>query len=166
MYRPPPVRPALPGVVLFAALLAAGCSIRQYTIRQLGGALADSGGQTFASDDDPELIKAAAPFSLKLMESLLAADPGNDKLLLAAAEGFTEYAYAFVQPDADALEAAGPGAPGYPPRRGPPPGGGPGPPPRPPTSRCFTGRRSRGRPRSPWPRTIPPSSPIFPRPRR
>jgi len=28
-------------------------------------------GTTYASDDDPELIEAALPFSLKLMESVL-----------------------------------------------------------------------------------------------
>ncbi len=86
------------------ALSATGCSIRQYTVRQLGNALAGTSAGAFASDDDPELIKAAAPFSLKLMESLLAEDPDNDRLLLATARGFTQYAYAFVQEDADELE--------------------------------------------------------------
>ena len=31
------------------------------------------GGSAFSGDDDPELVRAAAPFSLKLIESLLAA---------------------------------------------------------------------------------------------
>ncbi len=39
------------------------------------------------------------------MESLLAEDPGNAELLQTAASGFTQYAYAFVQQDADELEA-------------------------------------------------------------
>ncbi|MGH6628885.1 MAG: TRAP transporter TatT component family protein, partial [Burkholderiales bacterium] len=50
-------------------------------------------------------IKAAAPFSLKLMESLLAESPRHRGLLLAAASGFTQYAYAFVQQDAEEIEA-------------------------------------------------------------
>jgi len=84
-------------------LALAGCTtIKRTAVNQLGDALA-AGGTTFAADDDPELIKAAAPFSLKLMESLLAENPRHQGLLLAAASGFTQYAYAFVQQDADEL---------------------------------------------------------------
>ncbi|MBI5386871.1 MAG: TRAP transporter TatT component family protein [Verrucomicrobia bacterium] len=72
-------------------------------VNKLGDALA-SGGTTFASDDDPELVKAAVPFSLKLMESLLAESPRHQGLLFASASGFTQYAYAFVQQDADETE--------------------------------------------------------------
>lgn len=77
-----------------------GCSVRRFAINQLGNALAQS-GSTFASDDDPDLIKAAAPFSLKLIESLLAETPNHQGLLLAAASGFTQYSYAFVHEEAD-----------------------------------------------------------------
>ncbi len=72
-------------------------------MNKLGNALAGSGA-TFSSDDDPELVKAAVPFSLKLMESLLAENPKHEGLLLAASSGFTQFAYAFVQEDADELE--------------------------------------------------------------
>jgi predicted anti-sigma-YlaC factor YlaD len=82
---------------------AGGCSIRRYAINKAADALAAS-GSTFASDDDPDLVKAAAPFSLKLMESLLAESPRHPGLLAAAASGFTQYAYAFVQEDADQAE--------------------------------------------------------------
>jgi predicted anti-sigma-YlaC factor YlaD len=74
-------------------------------VNKLGDALA-AGGTTFASDDDPELVKAAVPFSLKLMESLLAESPRHEGLLFATASGFTQYGYAFVQEDADELEGA------------------------------------------------------------
>ncbi|MBI3877243.1 MAG: hypothetical protein HY300_15015, partial [Verrucomicrobia bacterium] len=84
-------------------LFLPGCSVRRFAIRKLGDALAQSGG-TFASDDDPDLVKAAAPFSLKLIESLLTETPNHTGLLLAAASGFTQYSYAFVQEDADELE--------------------------------------------------------------
>src|SRR6266851_1353323 len=80
-----------------------GCSIRRYALNQAADVLAESGA-TFASDDDPELIKAAAPFSLKLMESFLAENPRHPGLLAAAASGFTQYAYAFVQQDAEEAE--------------------------------------------------------------
>lgn len=91
----------LPGVLI--ALLTAGCSVNRFAVNKLGNALAGS-GTTFASDDDPALIEAATPFSLKLMESLLAASPRHRGLLFATASGFTQYAYAFVQQDADRLE--------------------------------------------------------------
>lgn len=86
-------------------LLTPGCSLRKYAVNRVGDALA-GGGTTFASDNDPELIRAAVPFSLKLMESLLAESPRHRGLLFATASGFTQYAYAFVQMDADELEDA------------------------------------------------------------
>jgi predicted anti-sigma-YlaC factor YlaD len=90
-------------LVLFSALLLSSCSVKHYAVNQLGNALAKS-GTTFSGDEDPELIRAALPFSLKLVESLLAESPRHEGLLLAAARGFTQYAYAFVQEDADELE--------------------------------------------------------------
>lgn len=92
-----------PVVLATCALLAAGCSINRMAVNRIGDALAES-GTTFASDDDPELIGDAVPFSLKLMESLLASNPKHRGLLLATTSGFTQYAYAFVQQQADSLE--------------------------------------------------------------
>src|SRR5436190_140797 len=89
--------------VLGLAMIGPGCSIKHLAVNKLGNALASS-GTTFASDDDPELVKSAAPFSLKLMESLLAENPRHEGLLLASASGFAQYAYAFVQQDADEME--------------------------------------------------------------
>jgi hypothetical protein len=66
--------------VVFGAMLLCGCSIKRMAVNKLGDALA-AGGTTFASDDDPELVKAAVPFSLKLMESLLAESPNHLGLL-------------------------------------------------------------------------------------
>lgn len=85
-------------------LCSTGCSARRYAINKLGDALSGS-GTAFASDNDPQLIRDAVPFSLKLMESLLAESPRHRGLLLATSSGFTQYTYAFVQQDADQLEA-------------------------------------------------------------
>ena len=90
-------------LLLMLGASGAGCSVRTMAVDRLGDALG-SGGTSFASDDDPELVKAAAPFSLKMMESLLAERPGHRGLRLAAASGFTQYAFAFVQQDADELQ--------------------------------------------------------------
>jgi predicted anti-sigma-YlaC factor YlaD len=84
-------------------LAGTACSINRIAINKLGNALAAS-GTTFASDDDPELVGAAIPFSLKLVESLLASAPEHRGLLFAAASGFTKYAYGYVQQAADTLE--------------------------------------------------------------
>ena len=91
------------GCLLLVWFAGSGCSIRRYALNQASNAIAAS-GTTFASDDDPELIKAAAPFSLKLMESLLAENPKHAGLLLATTSGFTQFGYAFVQQEADQVE--------------------------------------------------------------
>jgi predicted anti-sigma-YlaC factor YlaD len=91
---------AIAGVVA----LNSGCAVRPFAVNRLGDAVA-AGGATYSSDNDPELIRDAAPFSLKLMESLLEESPQHRGLLLATASGFTQYGYAFVQEDADEIEA-------------------------------------------------------------
>ena len=95
----------LASLVLVCAIpfCLAGCSIRKFAIGKLGDALSEA-GTTYASDDDPELVRDALPFSLKMIESLLDQRPDHRGLLLAAASGFTQYAYAFVQQDADEME--------------------------------------------------------------
>jgi predicted anti-sigma-YlaC factor YlaD len=81
-----------------------GCSVRQYAMNQAADALSAS-GSAFASDSDPELVRDAAPFSLKAMESLLEQNPNHVGLLTATSRGFTQYAYAFVQQEGEELEA-------------------------------------------------------------
>ncbi|OGP20367.1 MAG: hypothetical protein A2Z26_04995 [Deltaproteobacteria bacterium RBG_16_66_15] len=60
-----------------------------------------SGGDSFARDDDPELVREAVPFALKSMESLLDSQPDHKGLLAALCRGFTQYAAAFVRQDAE-----------------------------------------------------------------
>lgn len=93
-----------PLIAVFLLVLAAGCSVKRVAINQVGNALA-SGGSTFTSDDDPDLVAAAIPFGLKMYESLLAESPRHTGLLLAAAQGFTEYSYAFVDSRIDETKA-------------------------------------------------------------
>jgi hypothetical protein len=86
-------------------LVAAGCSsLQRLVVNKAGDALAQ-GGSSYASDDDPELVWQAVPFGLKTIEGLLAQSPRNQGLLLAAASGFTEYAYGALQQEADFVEA-------------------------------------------------------------
>jgi predicted anti-sigma-YlaC factor YlaD len=88
--------------VLLLQLLPA-CSVEDYAVGKLGDALAGT-GSTFASDDDPELVRDAVPFALKLVESVLEKEPRHAGLLLAASSGFTQYSFAFVEEDADEIE--------------------------------------------------------------
>jgi len=90
-------------LVVTGALLAGGCSLRRMAVNAVGDALA-GGTSGWASDDDLDLIRDATPFALKTIESLLAESPRHRGLLLAAASGFTQYAYAFLQGEADFLE--------------------------------------------------------------
>jgi hypothetical protein len=96
-------------VVVFAALalLAGGitsCSIKRLAVKSVANSLT-SGPDVYARDDDPELIRDAIPFGLKTLESLLEVLPDHEGLLLSLCRGYTQYAYAFVQMDADEIEA-------------------------------------------------------------
>jgi hypothetical protein len=95
--------------VLLLALLSFtslnGCSVRRLAMRQVANALAQS-GSTFTSDNDPELVEDALPFSLKLMEVVLAENPEHAGLLLGLASGFTQFGYGFVQQEAERFENA------------------------------------------------------------
>lgn len=90
---------------LAGLLLTGGCSVRKFAVNKLGDSLANS-GTTFASDSDPEFVGQAVPFSLKLIEGLLAESPKHRGLLFAAASGFTQYSYVWVQQPADEIESA------------------------------------------------------------
>jgi predicted anti-sigma-YlaC factor YlaD len=91
-------------VLLIVALAPlSGCSIRRMAINSLADSLA-SQGDVFASDEDPELVRGATPFALKTVEGLLVEVPDHEGLLLTACSGFTQYAYAFIESDAELIE--------------------------------------------------------------
>jgi predicted anti-sigma-YlaC factor YlaD len=93
-------------VALAAGVLAStACSIKTMAVNKVGDALSAPGPSVYATDDDPELIRAALPFSLKTLESLLQTSPNHKGMLLTACSGFTSYANAFVQLDAEAIES-------------------------------------------------------------
>lgn len=89
--------------ILIATLFVSGCSVKQIAVNSLGDALSGD-GTVFSADDDPVLVGDALPFSLKLMESILAETPKHEGLLTALTSGFTQYAYGWVQLDADEIE--------------------------------------------------------------
>jgi hypothetical protein len=72
-------------------------------VKTVANTLADT-GDVFTRDDDPELIREATPFALKLYESLLESVPTHVPLLIATCGGFTQYGYAFLEAEADSLD--------------------------------------------------------------
>lgn len=93
---------ALPALLLACLLtLLAGCNPKQLIVGSLADELAAQGGQP---ESDLELARDAAPFYLKLSESVLARQPGHRALAEAVAGGFTRYAYAFIASDAERIE--------------------------------------------------------------
>jgi predicted anti-sigma-YlaC factor YlaD len=94
-------------LLILSACFLLACSPRTYVVGRMADA-ASSGGDVFARDDDPELVRDAVPFGLKAMESLLASSPEHKGLLTALCKGFTQYSVAFVREDAE--EAGDPAA--------------------------------------------------------
>ena len=90
---------ALSTSALLATLaFASGC--KSVALKFAADAAAGT-GDTYAKDNDPQLVRDAVPFGLKTMEGVLDEKPDHEGLLTALASGFTQYGYAFVQTDAD-----------------------------------------------------------------
>jgi hypothetical protein len=65
-----------------------------------------STASAFTRDNDPEFVRQAAPSTLKMVEMLIEESPTHAGLLMTACSGFTQYAYAFLQSDADRSDPA------------------------------------------------------------
>ena len=106
MSRPSSTRLFARACVLVATLaVTAGCSLKSMAVKTVANTLSDT-GDVFTRDDDPELIRDATPFALKLYESLLESVPEHVPLLIATCGGFTQYGYAFLEAEADGLDAS------------------------------------------------------------
>lgn len=89
-------------MLVLAASLLGGCSVRKTVVDYAGDAIGGGGG-VWSSDEDPQLVKEALPFALKINESLLQTSPDHKGLLEATAEGFLAYAL-LIGEEADRLE--------------------------------------------------------------
>jgi len=87
-------------VVIALAVAAAGCSPKKMGISRMADALSST-ASAFTRDNDPEFVRQAAPSTLKMVEMMLEESPTHPGLLMTACSGFTQYAYAFLQSDAD-----------------------------------------------------------------
>ena len=84
------------------AVLSGGCSLRTMAVNAIVPTLANPA--VYLSEEDPELVRDALPFLLKTIESILDTSPRQNEALVFACSGFTLYANAFVQIDADLAE--------------------------------------------------------------
>lgn len=86
-------------------LLIAGCSINGILSNALSNALggnADDGRPNpFLSENDPELVRDALPFTLKLLDVLIGAEIDSPSIRLTAAQAYTAYAVLFLQTEAN-----------------------------------------------------------------
>ena len=63
----------------------------------------EGSSELFTGDDDPQLIKDALPFILKMYEMLVSRNPEDSDLLLATGSTFIMYSNIFIQTPADML---------------------------------------------------------------
>ena len=85
--------------------LTTGCSLKTMAVKTVANTLS-APGDVFTRDDDPDLIRDATPFALKLYESLLESVPTHVPLLISTCGGFTQYGYAFLEAEADGLDSS------------------------------------------------------------
>src|SRR4029450_9709856 len=95
------------GIVI--AITLAGCSPKKMGISRMADALSST-ASTFTRDNDPDFVPQAAPSTLKMVEMMLEDSPNHAGLLMTACSGFTQYAYAFLQSDADVADPSSAGA--------------------------------------------------------
>jgi len=93
--------------LLCALLLFAGCALEQYSLKASVDMMV-AAEQSSHEEQDPELVQLAAPMGLKTAETLLRSHPKHPMLHLLVARGFVEYAYAFVQTEAERLDESNP----------------------------------------------------------
>lgn len=87
-------------LISLAALLLPACSTSQLVARG-ASPLIDNGVTAMNRETDLELAQASMPANLKMIETLLLADPGNAAYQVQAAMGFYGYTLAFVEPGGD-----------------------------------------------------------------
>ena len=90
--------------LLLALLLLVGlnaCATRQLAVRTVTDII-DEGLAAYESDNDLNLLKSALPSHIKLLETLLANDPKNQKLLILLSRSYASYAFIFSEGQVEA----------------------------------------------------------------
>jgi len=91
-------------LILIPFLIFSGCSLKKTALKVIANSLSSSSSSNvFKSDNDPELVAAALPFTIKLYETLLSSLPGHRGLVLQTGSLYIMYANAFLQTPASML---------------------------------------------------------------
>ncbi len=90
-------------VIILPLLVFASCSFQKWTMSKITSNLTNSDSIVFTGDDDPELIRDALPFTIKMYETLLTKDSTNPQLFLATGKLLCLYAQGFILFPADTL---------------------------------------------------------------
>jgi predicted anti-sigma-YlaC factor YlaD len=89
-------------ILIFAA--ASSCSIEKFALKKAADALTgESSSNVFLTDNDPELVGDALPFTIKMYESLMASIPEHYGLRLQTGMLYIMYANAYIQSPAEQL---------------------------------------------------------------
>lgn len=90
--------------IVISLVLSVNCSIKKMAIKQVANAMTGpGGGNVFMRDNDPELVRDALPFTIKLYETLMESLPHHAGLRLQTGSLYIMYANAFLQNPADML---------------------------------------------------------------
>jgi tetratricopeptide (TPR) repeat protein len=76
--------------------ISASCSIQKIAVRSFSGIM-DYGIQSILEESDLRIAEISLASNLKLIETLIKADPENEKLLTMAAMGYGSYALGFLE---------------------------------------------------------------------
>jgi hypothetical protein len=83
-------------ILFFLLMLSACLPNKKLTVASTAGLLEDVAKSSYRQSD-LKLVREGMPAYLMLMDGMVAAWPGNDRLLLAAAQSYASYASGFVE---------------------------------------------------------------------
>ncbi len=87
-------------LILLLILCVMSCSPARFITNRLVAPMEEL-DELYLTENDPQLVRESMPSTLKMLELFLQNSPDNPGLLLAAAQAFTLYGYAFVLRDAE-----------------------------------------------------------------
>jgi TRAP transporter TatT component family protein len=88
------------GLRVAPLVLLAACNMTTFTADQTAPVL-KAAVPAFNQESDPQLAREAAPGQLKTVEGFLMASPKNEIFLKLLAQGYCEYAFGFLESDAE-----------------------------------------------------------------
>lgn len=89
-------------MVGMSLLSLAGCSVRSMMVREMVDAL-EAGMPAYEQETDLNLLEQAFPANIKLLETLLANQPGNDRLMVLLSRMYAAYAFSIFEEKLDAV---------------------------------------------------------------